>query len=66
MPLDFLPSWMQTVSNHNPLSYTTNALRALTSTGFEWGTIATTFGILLFIAFLGLATTMHQFRKMMW
>ena len=65
MPLAFLPNWMQTVSDYNPLSYTTNALRALTSTGFEWGTIAAAFGILLFIAFLGLGTTMHQFKKMM-
>jgi ABC-2 type transport system permease protein len=65
MPLAFLPDWMQTVSNLNPLSYTTNAIRSLTSTGFEWGTIFVAFGLLLLIAFLGLGTTMHQFKKLM-
>ncbi len=65
MPLTLLPGWMQTASSINPISYTTDAIRALTTTGFEWGTIAAAFGILLFIAFLGLGTTMHQFRKMM-
>jgi ABC-2 type transport system permease protein len=65
MPLPFLPGWMQTVSSYNPLSYTTDALRVLTSTGFEWGTIFAAFGLLAFIALLGLGTTMHQFRKMM-
>ncbi len=65
MPLAFLPDWMQTVSNLNPLSYTTNAIRALTSTGFEWGALLTACSILLVIAFLSLGVTMHQFKKMM-
>lgn len=65
MPLAFLPNWMQTLSNYNPISYTTDALRVLTSTGFEWGTILSAVGVLLVITFLGLGTTMHQFRKMM-
>ncbi len=65
MPFAFLPDWMQTASNFNPLSYSANALRVLTTTGFELNTILAAFAILLFIAFLGLGTTMHQFRKMM-
>jgi ABC-2 type transport system permease protein len=65
MPLSFLPDWMQTISNLNPLSYTANALRALASTGFEWSTILAAYGLLFLIAFLGLGTTMHQFRKLM-
>lgn len=65
MPLAFLPNWMQTVSNVNPISYTANAVRALSSTGFEWSTILAAFGILLLIALLGLGTTMHQFKKLM-
>ncbi len=65
MPLAFLPGWMQTISAFNPISYTTDALRVLTSTGFQWGTVASALGLLLFIAFLGLGTTMHQFKKMM-
>jgi ABC-2 type transport system permease protein len=65
MPLAFLPDWMQTVSNLNPLSYTTNSIRALTSTGFEWSTIFAAWGILLVIALLSLGATLHQFKKMM-
>lgn len=65
MPLAFLPDWMKIVSSFNPLSYTTDAIRALTSTGYEWGAFLAACGVLLFIAFLGLGTTMHQFRKMM-
>jgi ABC-2 type transport system permease protein len=65
MPIESLPNWMQTVSSYNPLTYVTDALRVLTSTGFEWGTILSAFGVLLVIALLGLGTTMHQFRKMM-
>jgi ABC-2 type transport system permease protein len=65
MPLAFLPDWMQTISNFNPLSYTVNSVRVLASTGFEWSTILAAFAFLLFIAFLGLGTTMHQFKKLM-
>lgn len=65
MPQAFLPNWMQTISNLNPISYTTNALRTLTSTGFEWGTILTACGILIVIAFLSLGATLYQFKKMM-
>lgn len=65
LPLAFLPGWMQAISTVNPITYTANALRTLTSTGFSWGTILPAFGLMLFVAFLGLGTTMHQFRKMM-
>lgn len=65
MPLAFLPNWMQTVSGFNPLSFTTDAIRALTSTGYEWGIILSACGVLLAIGLFGLGTTMHQFKKMM-
>ena len=65
LPLKFLPSWMQTISTVNPITYTANAIRALTSTGFNLNTILLAYAIMLFIGFLGLGTTMHQFRKMM-
>lgn len=65
MPLAFLPNWMQTVSGFNPLSFTTDAIRALTSTGYEWGIILSACGVLLVVALLGLGTTMHQFKKLM-
>jgi ABC-2 type transport system permease protein len=65
MPLALLPNWMQTASNFNPLSYTANALRTLTTTGFEWNTVLIALGLLLIIGFLGLGTTIHQFKKLM-
>lgn len=65
LPLAFLPDWMQVISNVNPISYVANALRSFTSTGFSWNTIVPAYAIMLFIAFLGLGTTMHQFRKTM-
>lgn len=65
MPLTLLPDWMQTLGNINPITFTTNALRGLTLTGFEWGTIFAAGGVLLLIALLSIGVTMHQFRKMM-
>ncbi len=65
MPLALLPAWMQTIANVNPISYSSNALRALTSTGFEWGTILASVGVLLVVGLLSLGVTMHQFKRMM-
>jgi len=65
MPFAFLPSWMQNVSNFNPLSYMANAVRALMTTGFDWNVILVAFALMIIIGFLGLGTTMHQFRKLM-
>lgn len=65
MPLALLPDWMQSLANVNPISYVSNALRALTATGFEWGTILASIGVLLVIGVLSLGLTMHQFKKMM-
>jgi ABC-2 type transport system permease protein len=65
MPLALLPDWMQTLANINPITFTTNALRGLTLTGFEWGTILAAAGVLVVIALLSIGVTLHQFRKMM-
>lgn len=65
MPLALLPDWMQSVANVNPISYSADALRALTSVGFEWGTILASVGVLVVIGLLSLGATMHQFKKMM-
>jgi ABC-2 type transport system permease protein len=65
MPLALLPVWMQTLANVNPISYSSNALRALTITGFEWGTILWSVVVLLVIALLSIGVTMHLFKKMM-
>jgi ABC-2 type transport system permease protein len=58
-----MPSWMQTVSQLNPISYAVNAVRALTLTGFDWGTILEAFGIIGLIALVTMGATLYLFRK---
>jgi len=65
LPLSFLPDWMQAISSVNPITYVANAIRALTTTGFNTNALISAYAIVAFIAFLGLGTTMHQFAKMM-
>jgi ABC-2 type transport system permease protein len=63
VPQQLLPDWIQTVSNVNPVSYTVNAVRALTSTGFDWQTIAAAYAALALIAVVTMSATLYQFRK---
>lgn len=63
VPQQFLPDWIQTVSNVNPVSYTVNAVRALTSTGFDWHALAAAYAVLALIAAVTMSATLYQFRK---
>jgi ABC-2 type transport system permease protein len=63
VPQQFLPDWIQSVSNVNPVSYTVNAVRALTSTGFDWHTIAAAYAVLALIAAVTMSATLYQFEK---
>jgi ABC-2 type transport system permease protein len=63
VPTSLMPSWMQTVSNLNPITYAVNAVRALTITGFDWGTVLTAFGVIGLIAVVTLGATLYLFRK---
>jgi ABC-2 type transport system permease protein len=63
VPQQFLPDWIQTVSNVNPVSYTVNAVRALTSTGFDWHAIAAAYAVLALIAAVSMSATLYQFRR---
>jgi len=63
VPTSLMPSWMQTVSQLNPISYAVNAVRALTLTGFDWSTILEAFGIIGLIALVTLGATLYLFRK---
>ncbi|OLD04912.1 hypothetical protein AUG19_00030 [archaeon 13_1_20CM_2_54_9] len=63
-----LPKWMQTVSSYNPISYTTDAIRALvlgmnSNTGYTVGTILTAYGVIGFIGILTMGATLYLFRK---
>ena len=63
VPPALMPGWMQTVSNLNPISYAVNAVRALTLTGFDWGSVFEALGIIGLIAILTLGATLYLFRK---
>src|SRR5512135_3567059 len=49
-PLSFMPSWVQDVSNFNPISYAVNAIRVLMTTGYDWGTILPSWGVIGLVA----------------
>jgi ABC-2 type transport system permease protein len=63
VPTALMPSWMQTVSRLNPITYTVDAVRALTLTGFDWGKVLEAFGIIGAISIVTLGTTLYLFRK---
>ena len=63
VPTSLMPSWMQTVSNLNPITYAVNAVRALTITGFDWGSVLEAFGVIGLIAVVTLGATLYLFRK---
>jgi ABC-2 type transport system permease protein len=63
VPLQFLPDWVQTVSRFNPISYTADAVRALTSTGFEWNTILAAYAVLALLTLVTMGATLYQFRR---
>ncbi len=61
----FMPDWMVTVSNYNPISYTVNAVRDLALNGFaaSSGDILTAVFVIGGIAVVTLAATLYQFKK---
>lgn len=52
LPAAFLPNWMQTVSNYNPISYAANAVRALITTRFDWSAILLAYKMIMLILVL--------------
>ncbi|HZW85600.1 MAG TPA: ABC transporter permease [Nitrososphaerales archaeon] len=63
VPTALMPTWMQNVSNLNPITYTVDAVRTLTLTGFDWMKIVYAFGIVGGIAVVTLGATLYLFRK---
>jgi len=63
VPLQFLPNWIQAVSNFNPISYGVNAVRALMSTGFDWNTIIPAYAVLALLTAVTMGATLYQFRR---
>ncbi len=62
-PLSFMPTWIQDVSNVNPISYAVDSVRVLMINGFTWGTILSSYAVIAFVAVVTLAATLYQFRK---
>ena len=62
-PLNFLPSWVQTVSMFNPISYAVSASRTFMITGYDWSTILPAWGVIGLVAVITLSATLYQFRK---
>jgi ABC-2 type transport system permease protein len=62
-PIDFLPPWVGTVSMFNPISYAVNAIRVLMTTGYDWGTILPSWGVIALVALVTMSLTLYQFRK---
>ncbi len=60
VPFKLLPGWMQSISSFNPINYTVDALRALTSTGFDWNVILPSYGLLAVISFLAIGWTVYR------
>ena len=63
VPTSLMPSWMQVVSNFNPITYAVNAVRALMLTGYQWGTIFEALGVIALIAVVTMGATLYLFRK---
>lgn len=62
-PLSFFPSWAQTISNYNPVSYASDVTRELVSGGLTVGTLASAYVLIGVLAAVTFAATLYQFRK---
>jgi len=62
-PSAFFPSWAQTISRYNPVSYASDATRELVQGGLNWNTLASAYVIMAVIALAGFLATIVQFRK---
>ena len=62
-PTSFFPSWMQTISNYNPVSYASDLTRELVLGGLTFNTLASAYALIGIIAIVTFAATLYQFRK---
>lgn len=63
VPVSLMPGWMQSVSQFNPISYTVDAVRALSLNGFDWTKVLTALGVIGLIAVVTLGATLYLFRR---
>ncbi len=62
-PISIMPSWAQTVSDYNPLSYVSNVTRGLVQGGLSWSTFLNAYVVIGLMAILTFGATLYQFRK---
>ena len=62
-PISFFPTWAQTVSNYNPVSYASNVMRDLVGGGLTVGTLMSAYILIGVLAAATFAATLYQFRK---
>jgi ABC-2 type transport system permease protein len=63
VPLSFLPGWVQTFSNYNPVSYVATASRSMILSGFNWLQIGQAFAAIAIVGFLLNALAVVAFRR---
>lgn len=62
-PTSFFPSWAQTISTYNPVSYAADATRELVQGGLTWSTLASAYTVIGSIAIVTISATLYLFRK---
>ena len=63
-PVSFFPSWAQTISSYNPVSYASDITRDLVmGTSLTLNTLASAYVLIGVIAVVTFAVTLYQFRK---
>jgi ABC-2 type transport system permease protein len=62
-PISFFPSWAQTFSSYNPVSYTSDVMRQSVTGGLDVNTLASAYVLIGVIAIVTFAATLYQFRK---
>ncbi len=64
VPLTAMPSWIQDVSNYNPISFAVNSVRDLSLPNyFSWSAEVSAFVVIALIAILTMGATLYLFRK---
>ncbi len=64
VPLEAMPSWIQNVSNANPISFAVTAVRDMSLPGaFSFGAEASALAVIALIALVTMSATLYLFRK---
>jgi ABC-2 type transport system permease protein len=64
VPQALMPDWLRVVNDWNPVSYLIEAIRALMTTGFEWGAIGTAVAMIGVLGVILQAATLWAFARL--